>query len=97
MYVQYGEKVEYPISEWEELLNYTDYQGLKQYLYTWALYIVPKDARIGERFYIPDIIGDIVAERFWGSTIRAKDGVGIWDGSDLKIDETLYEENFLIG
>ena len=30
------------------------------------MYLVPKDAKEGERFYLEDIIDDIVAERFWG-------------------------------
>ena len=46
---------------------------------------------------IEDIINDIVAERFWDGIYRAKSGVGIWNDMDLKIDESLYEENFLVG
>ena len=97
MFVQYGEEKNYPISEWKELLSYQVYQGSKEDLYTWAMYLVPKDAKDGERFYIEDIIGDIVAERFWEGIYRAKDGVGIWNGEDLEIDVSLYEETFLIG
>ena len=97
MFVQYGEEKNYPISEWKELLSYQVYQGSKEDLYTWAMYLVPKDAKVGERFYIEDIIGDIVAERFWDGIYRAKSGVGIWNGLDLDIDESLYEETFLIG
>jgi len=97
MFVQYGEWVYYPQNEWEELVSFRHYQGSKKDLYTWASYVVPKDAKVEERFYIPDIIGDIVAEEFWGSKYRAKDGVGIWNGRDLKIDKSLYEETFLIG
>ena len=76
MFVQYGEWKYYPETEWEKLVSFRHYQGSKRDLYTWASYVVPKDATEGERFYIPDIIGDIVAEQFWGSTYRAKDGVG---------------------
>ena len=97
MFVQYGEEVNYPEDEWKELLNYEIYQGSKKDLYTWAMYLVPKDAKDGERFYIEDIIGDIVAERFWEGIYRAKDGVGIWNGEDLEIDVSLYEETFMIG
>ena len=97
MFIQYGEWVYYPKNEWEELVSFRHYQGSKRDLYTWASYVVPKDATEGERFYIPDIIGDIVAEQFWGSTYRAKDGVGIWNGKDLEIDKSLYDETFLIG
>ena len=97
MYVQYGEEVNYPYEQWKELLTYQIYQGSKKDLYTWAIYLVPKDAKDGERFYIEDIIGDIVAERFWSGIYRAKIGVGIWNGKDLEIDESLYEETFMIG
>ena len=97
MYIQYGEEKNYPINEWEELLSYQIYQGSKEDLYTWAMYLVPRDAKVGERFYIVDIIDDIVAERFWGGIYRAKSGVGIWNGRNLNIDESIYEENFLIG
>ena len=97
MFVQYGEWRHYSEDEWEELVNFRDYQGSKKDLYSWAAYIVPKDANIDERFYVPDIIGDIVAEEFWGSTYRAKDGVGIWNGKDLEIDKSIYKETFMVG
>lgn len=87
----------YSEDEWEELVNFRDYQGSKKDLYSWSAYIVPKDAKIGDSFYIPDIIGDIVAEEFWGSSYRTKDGVGIWNGNDLEIDESLYKETFMVG
>jgi len=97
MFVQYGREINYPENEWKQLLAYEVYQGSKDYLYTWAMYLVPKNAKEGERFYIEDVIDDIVAERFWGSVIRAKDGVGIWNGRNLEIDKSLYEKTFLIG
>jgi len=97
MFVQYGREINYPENEWKQLLAYEVYQGSKDDLYTWAMYLVPKDAKEGERFYIEDVIDDIVAERFWGSVIRAKDGVGIWNGRNLEIDKSLYEKTFLIG
>ena len=61
------------------------------------MYLVPKDAKEGERFYIEDVIDDIVAERFWDGIYRAKSGVGVWNGKDLEIDESLYEKTFLVG
>ena len=97
MFVQYGEERNYPISEWKELLSYQVYQGSKKDLYTWAMYLVPKDAKDDERFYIEDIIDDIVAERFWDGIYRAKSGIGVWNGVNLEIDISLYEETFLIG
>ena len=97
MFVQYGEEINYPEDEWEKLLAYEIYQGSKNDLYTWAMYLVPKHAEEGERFYIEDVIDDIVAERFWGSVIRAKDGVGIWNGSNLEIDTKMYDKVFMVG
>ena len=42
MFVQYGEYITYSETEWEELLTFKIYQGSKSYLYTWAMYMVPK-------------------------------------------------------
>ena len=97
MFVQYGEEIYYPENEWKQLLAYEIYQGSKNDLYTWAMYLVPKDAREGERFYIEDVIDDIVVQRFWDSIIRAKDGVGIWNGRKLKIDKNCYKDTYVIG
>jgi len=97
MFVQYGEEINYPEDEWEQLLAYEIYQGSKNDLYTWAMYLVPKDAEEGERFYIEDVIDDIVVQRFWDSIIRAKDGVGIWNGRNLEIDENYYKDTYVIG
>ena len=96
-FVQYGEKMSYPFEEWDEILTYKDYQGYKHHLYEWGSYIVPKDAKKGELFYIEDIIQDIVAQRFWGSILRAKDGYAKWDGRYLEIDESLYEDYDIVG
>ena len=97
MFVQYGEEINYPENEWKQLLAYEVYQGSKNDLYTWAMYLVPKDAIEGERFYVEDVIDDIVVQRFWDSIIRAKDGVGIWNGINLKIDENCYKDTYVIG
>ena len=97
MFVQYGEHINDSEDEWEELLTYRIYQGSKHYLYTWAMYLVPKDAREGERFYVEDVIDDIVAERFWDGIYRAQDGVGIWNGHNIEIDTKLYDRVFMVG
>jgi hypothetical protein len=97
MFVQYGEEINYPENEWKQLLAYEVYQGSKNDLYTWAMYLVPKDAIEGERFYVEDVIDDIVVQRFWDSIIRAKDGVGIWNGINLEIDENCYKDTYVIG
>ena len=97
MFVQYGEEINYPEDEWEKLLTYEIYQGSKNDLYTWAMYLVPKDAIEGEKFYVEDVIDDIVVQRFWDSIIRAKDGVGIWNGINLEIDENCYKDTYVIG
>ena len=97
MFVQYGEEINYPENEWKQLLAYEVYQGSKNDLYTWAMYLVPKDAIEGEKFYVEDVIDDIVVQRFWDSIIRAKDGVGIWNGRNLEIDENYYKDTYVIG
>ena len=97
MFVQYGEHITYSENEWEELLTYRIYQGSKSQLYTWAMYLVPKDAKEGERFYVKDVIDDIVAERFWDGIYRAQDGVGIWNGHSIEIDTKLYDRVFMVG
>ena len=97
MFVQYGREINYPENEWKQLLAYEVYQGSKDDLYTWAMYLVPKDAIEGERFYIEDVIGDIVAERFWDGIYRAKDGEAIWNGKDLEIDTKMYDKVFMVG
>ena len=97
MFVQYGEEINYPENEWKQLLAYEVYQGSKNDFYTWAMYLVPKDAIEGERFYVEDVIDDIVVQRFWDSIIRAKDGVGIWNGINLEIDENCYKDTYVIG
>ena len=97
MFVQYGREINYPENKWKQLLAYEVYQGSKDYLYTWAMYLVPKNAKEGERFYIEDVIDDIVAERFWGSVIRAKDGEAVWNGRNLEIDTKMYDKVFMVG
>jgi len=97
IFVQYGREINYPIDEWEKLLAYEIYQGSKDDLYTWAMYLVPKDAIEGERFYVEDVIGDIVAERFWDGVYRAKDGEATWNGQDLEIDTKMYDKVFMVG
>ena len=97
MFVQYGEEINYPENEWKQLLAYEVYQGSKKDLYTWAMYLVPKNAKEGERFYIEDVIDDILVQRFWDSIIRAKDGVGIWNGRNLEIDKNYYKDTYVIG
>ena len=97
MFVQYGEYITYSETEWEELLTFKIYQGSISYLYAWAIYLVPKDAKEGERFYVKDVIDDIVAERFWDGIYRAQDGVGIWNGHSIEIDTKLYDRVFMVG
>ena len=87
---------EYSEDEWELVHTFKSYSGNNSDE-GWAAYLVPKDAEVGERFYIEEIIEDIVAEKFWGTAIRAKDGEAIWTGMMLKIDENVYDKNFMVG
>ena len=87
---------EYSEEEWELVHTFKSYSGNNSDD-GWDSYIVPIDAQIGERFYVEDVIEDIVAETFWGTAIPAQDGEAIWNGIMLKIDYTLYNETFMVG
>ena len=95
-YVQYGELREYSFSEWIEVTSLKKYRG-KNIRENWGAYIVPKNAKVDEIFYIENLMEDIVAEKFWGSIHCAKDGIAKWDGEDLNLDLDVYKENFLVG
>ena len=97
-YVQYGEEKNYPEEEWEIIEKVKFYNRVRNSsALGWAAYIIPKDAKVGERFYIEDIIEDILMEHFWSSKFAATDGECIWNGNDIEIDKSLYDRTFLIG
>ena len=87
---------EYSEEEWELVYFFKSYSGNNSDE-GWAAYLVPIDAEVGERFYISELIEDVVAERFWGSIIPAIDGEAIWSGKDLVLDAAIYDESFIVG
>ena len=87
---------EYSEEEWELVYFFKSYSGNNSDE-GWAAYLVPKDAEVGERFYIEEVIEDIVAEIFWGTAIPANDGEAFWNGKGLDLDTTVYDESFVVG
>ena len=56
-----------------------------------AAYLIPKDIKIGERVFIPDLIEDFVGASWnQGDTYRLESCEAIWNGSDLEIQ---YDPN----
>ena len=95
LYRQYGRIIEYPESEWEQTGTITVYNG-RNLIPNWGAYIIPKDAKIGESFYVQTVLEDIIATDFWGP-ILAQDEIARWNGNDLEIDLERYKEIHLIG
>ena len=87
---------EYSEEEWELVYFFKSYSGNNSDE-GWAAYLVPKDAEVGERFYISELIEDVVAEEFWDSIIPAIDGEAIWSGKSLDLDASIYDEQFMVG
>ena len=87
---------EYSEEDWELVCFFKSYSGNNSDE-GWAAYLVPKDAEVGERFYISELIEDVVAERFWNSIIPAIDGEAIWSGKSLDLDTSIYDEQFMVG
>ena len=87
---------EYSEDQWELVHFFKSYSGNNSDE-GWAAYLVPKDAEVGERFYIEEVIEDIVAEIFWGTAIPANDGEAFWNGKGLDLDTTVYDESFVVG
>jgi len=97
-FVQYGEWKNYPEEEWELIEEVEFYNRVRNpNAAGWGAYIIPKDAKVGERFYIEDIIEDILMEHFWDSRYPATDGECVWNGNDIEIDKRVYDQTFLIG
>ena len=87
---------EYSEDQWELVHFFKSYSG-NNLDEGWVAYLVPKDAEVGERFYIEEVIEDIVAEIFWGTAIPANDGEAFWNGKGLDLDTTVYDESFVVG
>ena len=89
--------IEFPESEWELVHSYEKYHRTRAGNQNWAAYVLPLAPSVQERFYIENMIEDIIVQRFWGALIVADDGEAIWNGNDLDIDHKLYEDFKIVG
>jgi hypothetical protein len=89
--------IKFPESEWELIHSYEKYHRTRSGNQNWAAYVLPLAPSVQERFYIEDIIEDILVQRFWEGWIVADDGEAIWNGHDLEIDHKLYEDFRIVG
>lgn len=91
VYQQYGRgKKSYTEEDWELIQNVEGYARSVRHDSDWAAYIIPSDAAIGERFFIRDLIEDLVASNFWYTVSAASSAEAVWDGVDLVIDHDSY-------
>lgn len=82
--------ISYSEEEWELVQTVEGYARRIRHEGNWGAYILPADAQIGERFYIRELIEDLVASKFWGSVFPAESAEADWDGSELVIDHSSY-------
>lgn len=97
MYVQHGRIKEYSAEEWEAIHEVRGYARTRPAHEGWGAYILPHGVKPGDRVYVEDLLEDLVAFGFWYSVGAAVDGEGIWDGSSITIDRTLYQRFERIG
>ena len=90
-------KKEYPEELYELVLETNEYHRIRKTNQNWGAYILPEDAKPKERFYIPNIIEDIVSSKFRRMVLVATDGVGIFTGESFEIDKSVYSNNQIVG
>lgn len=91
VYQQYGRNPEvYSEDEWELIQEIDGYARAIRHESNWGAYIVPSDASIDERFFIGELIEDLVASEFWYTVYTAESAEAVWDGTDLVIDPRSY-------
>ncbi len=88
---------EYSVEEWETIHEVNGYARTRRAHQGWGAYILPLDVKLGDRVYVDDLLEDSVSSKFWYSVVAAVDGEGIWDGSSIKIDESLYTRVVIVG
>lgn len=76
----------YSEEEWELVQTIEGYARPFNHESNWSAYIVPADAKVGEIFFIKNLIEDLVASAFWGSVCAAETAEASWDGEKLVID-----------
>lgn len=80
----------YTEKDWELIQRVEEYARAIRHNSDWAAYVIPSDAEIGERFFIRDLIEDLVASKFWYTVYPAESAEAVWDGVDLVIDPESY-------
>ena len=90
-------KKEYPEELYELVLETNEYHRIRKTNQNWGAYILPEDAKPKERFYIPNIIEDIVSSKFKGMILVATDGIGIFTGESFELDKSVYSNNQIVG
>ena len=50
-----------------------------------------------KKFYVPDLIEDVVASKFWGSVWYNSNDESIWTGEKLELDYSIYDRFVKIG
>lgn len=92
VFQQYGRgKKEYTEADWELVSEIVTYARPSRHDAGWGAYILPANAQIGERFFIPDLIEDLLATEFWYAKKAAEEAEAIWNGEDLIIDHNSYK------
>ena len=97
VFAQYGRILEYPETEWDLLHKVSGYARNRNQTQDWGAYVLPRILSKGERVYIPSLIEDVVAARFWGAVYPANDAEAVWTGTELEIDHSAYDKFIMIG
>lgn len=91
VYQQYGKNPDvYSEDEWDLIQKIDGYARAVRHESNWGAYIVPSDASINERFFIGELIEDLVASEFWYTVYPAESAEAVWNGTDLVIDPRSY-------
>ena len=89
-YYERSGPVSYDESAWELIQEVQGYARPSISENNWGAYILPADAKVGERFFIKKLIEDLVASKFWYSVTPAETAIATWDGTNLVIDHSSY-------
>lgn len=81
----------YGNDEWELVHTVKGYARRIHHESNWAAYVLPGDAMVGERFFIKDLIEDLVATEFWSTVTPAETAEAVWNGTELVIDHSSYK------
>ena len=72
-------------ADFETVIDWTFYYP-HNFKSPFAAYLIPKDVKIGERFFVEDLIEDFIGASWnQGDTYRLESCEAIWNGTDLEI------------